>query len=81
MYFLRVVIHDWSDAESKKILSNLRTAAGTASKLVIFDSLAVPTCEDPSSSVQGPKAPAPLLANLGIAGQGFLTALDIQVCD
>ncbi|RDB21483.1 4-O-methyltransferase 1 [Hypsizygus marmoreus] len=80
VYFLRVVIHDWPDHDAKKILQHLRDAAAPSSKLVIFDSLAVHTCEDPSANpatVQ--KAPYPLLANLGIAGAGFNTSLDIQM--
>ncbi len=80
IYFLRVVIHDWSDEDASKILSNLRSAAGPSSKLVVFDSLARSTCEDPELEGLGlPKAPYPLLANLGVAGEGFFTALDLNV--
>jgi hypothetical protein len=74
------VIHDWPDAEARKILKNLREAAAAASKLIIFDTQAIHTCEDPSSSTKGKGlVPYPLLANLGIGGVGFATALDMQV--
>ncbi|KAF5386557.1 hypothetical protein D9615_001582 [Tricholomella constricta] len=78
VYFLRVVIHDWPDHDAKKILSNLRDAAAPSSKLILFDSLAVYSCEDPSSSVPK-KVPYPLLGNLGIGGAGFATGLDLQM--
>ncbi len=74
IYFMRVVIHDWPDAKAKLILQNVRSAASTSSKLVLFDTLALHTC--------GPTplpAPEPLLPNLGIAASGFFTALDVEV--
>ncbi|KAG6848863.1 hypothetical protein H0H93_013351 [Arthromyces matolae] len=40
VYFLRVVIHDWSDDYAKKILKQLRDAASDSSKLVLFDTVA-----------------------------------------
>jgi hypothetical protein len=71
VYFLRSIIHDWPDAEAKKILKNLREAA---------DTRAIHTFEDPSSSTKGKdQVIYPLLANLGIGGVGFATALDMQV--
>ncbi|KAF5387187.1 hypothetical protein D9615_001587 [Tricholomella constricta] len=81
VYFLRVVIHDWPDRDAKTILQHLRDAADTYSKLIIFDTLAFHVCEDPATESAAPKAPVPrpLLANLGIAGAGFETGLDIQM--
>ncbi|KAG6854561.1 hypothetical protein C0991_004897 [Blastosporella zonata] len=80
VYFLRVVIHDWPDHAAKKILSNLRDGAGPSTKLVLFDTLALYSCEDPSSTVSTvQKVPSPLLANLGVAGAGFATGLDLQM--
>ena len=80
IYFLRVVLHDWSDIKALEIMKRLREAAGPSSKLLVFDSLAVHTCDDPQSTANlGPKPPKQLLTNLGIAGQGFFTALDLQV--
>jgi len=80
VYFLRFIIHNWPDPEAKKILRNLRDAAGISSKLIIFDHRAIYSCESLSydpNSVQ--KAPYPLLANLGVGGAGYATTLDIQV--
>ncbi|KAJ7593960.1 S-adenosyl-L-methionine-dependent methyltransferase [Mycena floridula] len=57
VYFLRYIIHDWSDKEAKQILSQLRAAAGPTSKLVVFDGLAQHTC----SVEGGPLVPYPLL--------------------
>ncbi|KAG6910307.1 hypothetical protein DXG01_011704 [Tephrocybe rancida] len=81
VYFLRVVIHDWPDHDAKTILQHLRDAANESSKLVIFDTLAFHVCEDTATETAAPKAPAPfpLLANLGVAGAGFDTGLDIQM--
>lgn len=82
VYFLRLVLHDWSDKESKIILKHLREAANKSSKLVLFDFVSHHVCETTSSfsAVTRPSAPSPLLANLGIANGGFDTAIDIQVC-
>jgi hypothetical protein len=49
VYFLRFTIHNWPDPEAQMILSNLRDAANTSSKLVLFDYQAVHSCETPSS--------------------------------
>ncbi|KAJ3848008.1 S-adenosyl-L-methionine-dependent methyltransferase [Lentinula lateritia] len=78
VYFLRNILHDWSDEEACEILSNIRDAAGPDSKLIIFESLARYTCEDSSrANFSLPQAPYPLLKNLGVAGEGYLTALDL----
>ncbi|KAF5367926.1 hypothetical protein D9758_004439 [Tetrapyrgos nigripes] len=86
IYFLRNIIHDWSDSECKKILGHLREAAGLESKLVAFGTLARHTCEDSrllenlaedmsDSKIQ--KSPYPLLGNLGVGGEGFSTMMDM----
>ncbi|KIK56327.1 hypothetical protein GYMLUDRAFT_230198 [Collybiopsis luxurians FD-317 M1] len=78
VYFLRLITHDWEDKDARKILSNLRAAAGPSSRLIIFESLARHTCEEPSlHDYPLPKAPYPLLANFGIAGEGNNTSLDL----
>lgn len=82
VYFLRYIIHDWPDSEVKTILSRLRAAAGSSSKLIIFDQLSTHTCgsqDSLSGSDEHSTAPYPLLHNLGISGAGFLTALDLMV--
>ncbi|KAF9073215.1 S-adenosyl-L-methionine-dependent methyltransferase [Rhodocollybia butyracea] len=76
VYFLRLILHDWPDNDAREILLNLRDAAAPSSKLVIFESLARYTCDDPSLDLSA-SAPFPLLANLGEAGEGFGTALDL----
>ncbi|KAL0578011.1 hypothetical protein V5O48_003961 [Marasmius crinis-equi] len=76
VYLLRHITHNWQDKQAEEILRNLRSAASPSSKLIILDSLATYTCEVPSSS---PQAPYPLLANFGVAGAGWDTALDIQM--
>ncbi|KAK1232072.1 hypothetical protein PQX77_004790 [Marasmius sp. AFHP31] len=76
VYLLRHITHNWHDKQAEEILRNLRAAASPNSKLIILDSLATYTCEVPSSSTQ---APYPLLANFGVAGAGWDTALDIQM--
>ncbi len=76
VYFLRMILHDWSDAKCQEILKNLRAAASPTSKVVVFESMATYTCADASNPVE---APYPLLGNLGVAGGGFLTGMDIGV--
>ncbi|KAF5371626.1 hypothetical protein D9758_003596 [Tetrapyrgos nigripes] len=67
VYFLRGIVHNWSDAQATQILSHLREAAAPSSKLVIFDMLGRHTCEDPNlEGLDLPKAPYPLLAQLGV---------------
>lgn len=75
VYFMRVVIHDWPDVTAKEIMANTRKAAGAESKLVLFDLVMPYACEAPGT----PPVPFPLLSNLGVAGAGFVTALDIEV--
>lgn len=73
-------MHDWPDEAAKVILKHLRDAADPSSKLIVFDSLAVHTCESSSiTSASGNKVPYPLLPCLGIAGSGFSTCMDFQV--
>ncbi|THV05802.1 S-adenosyl-L-methionine-dependent methyltransferase [Dendrothele bispora CBS 962.96] len=77
VYFLHSVLHDWDDPQARKMLSNIRGAAGSNSKLVIFDMLT-------RYSIKGSKdtdehslqVPDPLLANLGIA---MPTAMDMSL--
>jgi O-methyltransferase domain len=80
LYLLRSIIHDWPDQDAKIILKRLRDAANPSSKLIIFDLLAVHTCEASSVTLaSGNKVPYPLLPCLGIAGVSFVTLLDIKV--
>lgn len=74
VYFLRIVTHDWPDVDVKKIMSHLRTAAGKSSKLILFEVLARYTCKTAADS-----SPYPLLGNLGVAGAGIDTVVDMHV--
>ncbi|KAF8626087.1 hypothetical protein AX15_005085 [Amanita polypyramis BW_CC] len=70
VFFMRRVMHDWSDEYCRKILKPLREAATPNTKLVLMDSLVPYACHDPRNDILGaaPKeAPAPLLANWGIS--------------
>ncbi|KAJ6475817.1 S-adenosyl-L-methionine-dependent methyltransferase [Mycena vitilis] len=75
VYFMRVVIHDWPDVTAKEIMANTRKAAGADSKLVLFDCVMPYACDTPGA----PPVPAPLLSNLGVAGAGFVTSLDLEM--
>ncbi|KAF5384278.1 hypothetical protein D9615_003359 [Tricholomella constricta] len=80
VYFHRVNIHNWPDHDAKKIMQIIRDAANASSKVVLFDIIAAHVCEDPVSelSTARKKVPYPLLPNLGVAGAGIHTAMDIQ---
>ncbi|KAJ3927862.1 MAG: S-adenosyl-L-methionine-dependent methyltransferase [Lentinula lateritia] len=76
VYFLRLIIHDWPDEDARKILTHLRSAAGSHSKLILFEMLAKHVTEGLGS---GPSAPYPLLPNFGAVGAGFFTTLDMAL--
>lgn len=77
VYFMRAIIHDWPEDESRQILGHLNAAAKPTSKLVLFEMMALHACSD--ELVGGNDVPYPLLANLGIAGAGFVTMIDMHV--
>ncbi|THH06774.1 hypothetical protein EW146_g9509 [Bondarzewia mesenterica] len=82
VYFLRLVLHDWPQTESKKILKNLREAAGPQSKLVVFDMVVAHACPEATATSDTPptpkaEVPFPLLANYA-AGR-FVTMIDLQM--
>ena len=78
MYFVRFVMHDWSDEWCKKLLSQLRAAAGPTSKLIMFEEILRHVCPESGPFAQQP-APYPLLANYGAGMGAFQSAVDIQV--
>lgn len=75
VFFLRFIIHDWPDKYAKKILVNLRAAATSETKLILSDYVvpyATPSGVATAETGGGPetalrRAPAPLLANWGLA--------------
>ncbi|KAF9498874.1 S-adenosyl-L-methionine-dependent methyltransferase [Pleurotus eryngii] len=77
VYFMRAIIHDWPEAECRKILGHLNAAAKSTSKLVLFEMMALHAC--PDELVGSNIVPYPLLANLGIAGAGFVTMIDMHM--
>ena len=85
IFFLRWILHDWSDKYAIRILKNLRKAAIPGkTKLVIVESVMDYACESvgvPVKEVRRTLAkspPAPLLANMG--GANLLSyAIDIIV--
>lgn len=83
MFFMRMILHDWSDEYCLKILRHLRTAAGSQTQLIIIDTVLSYACPDPESvqTIPGttlPVFPAPLLPNRGAANlMPYL--LDMQV--
>ncbi|KAF8501363.1 S-adenosyl-L-methionine-dependent methyltransferase [Gautieria morchelliformis] len=80
IYFMRFIVHDWPDAESIKILKNIRAAASPTSKLILFENCVEYACLDPAHSSESRKAPPyPLLPNLGMGGGAYLTMVDLHM--
>lgn len=77
VYFLRAIIHDWPEADCRKILGHIHAAAKPTSKLILLELMAVHACPDELTG--GRTIPYPLLANLGLAVGGFITVADMQV--
>lgn len=79
VFILRVVLHDWPDAQARAILLKLREAATEDTKLILADFVLPLACVDDIEGsdgagilegVEGAEsslASAPLLANLGKA--------------
>ncbi|THU80378.1 S-adenosyl-L-methionine-dependent methyltransferase [Dendrothele bispora CBS 962.96] len=78
VYFLKHVLHNWSDEKCINILSRLRESAGESTKLVLMESLIPYACHDAGEDYAIPseshiEAPKPLLANFGAANEmGFI---------
>ncbi|GJJ06652.1 hypothetical protein Clacol_000846 [Clathrus columnatus] len=73
-FFLKQILHDWSDEYCTRILKQLRKAASKRTKLLCMDSVIPYACHDPSADPNAVgtlpgsvphEAPAPLLANWG----------------
>lgn len=72
VFFMKSIIHDWADSDSKKILTQLRKAAGKNTKLVLAESIIPYTSRmsEEAADIKGrvpgsvhKQAPAPLLPN------------------
>ncbi|TDZ37504.1 O-methyltransferase tpcA [Colletotrichum spinosum] len=65
IFWLRRILHDWSDEPCLKILSALKSAMGPNSRILLADCVLNPTCGSPDV----PSAPALLPANYGYWSQ------------
>lgn len=76
VFFLKHVLHNWSDSSCVEILKRLRDASGESTRLVIMDSAMPYVCrsqsqENPPTTstcipgIEPEEAPDPLLANYG----------------
>ena len=72
VYHLRFIVHDWPNEQNIKILRNIRDAASSSSKLVIWDKLIPNACR----STEGSKDNISLLP----PGIDWATSTDMQVC-
>ncbi|KAH8828189.1 S-adenosyl-L-methionine-dependent methyltransferase [Flagelloscypha sp. PMI_526] len=85
VFFLKSILHDWSDAKVITILGHLRKAAGANTKLIIIDSIISHACAPPEleEPVEGATRkqlyPPPLLPNGGIPGTGTAYPGDIAM--
>jgi hypothetical protein len=77
VYILRWILHNWSDKEAIQILRSIRTAASPKSKLLVFEKAMLHTCH--TSKQTSETSSNHLLANLGVAGAGDSTRLDMKV--
>ncbi|EKM51829.1 uncharacterized protein PHACADRAFT_199332 [Phanerochaete carnosa HHB-10118-sp] len=83
VYYLKNVLHDWSDSRCTTILRHLRDSAGPDTKLVIHENVMEYACEGSSLTVPGVSVssatkayPPPLLPNAGQASM-FTYYIDI----
>ncbi|KAM0811989.1 putative O-methyltransferase domain-containing protein [Seiridium cardinale] len=63
VYWLRYILHDWSDDYCVNILSRIREAMGPSSRILIADQVMDTTIGSPD--LMEDRAPVPLLANYG----------------
>ncbi|KZP34272.1 S-adenosyl-L-methionine-dependent methyltransferase [Athelia psychrophila] len=69
IYYIRCVLHDWSNADAVVILKNVRGAMKPESRVIIHEFTLGSTHRlDPLQSHSSDQAPAPLLPNYGAGG-------------
>ncbi|KAI5119287.1 hypothetical protein M0805_008066 [Coniferiporia weirii] len=82
IFFMRMILHDWSDAKCETILKTLRAAARPDTQLLIIDAILSYACEEESLQIPGndmPRPPAPLLPNVGHGGTfGYMSDLQMM---
>ncbi|KAK7453966.1 hypothetical protein VKT23_011478 [Stygiomarasmius scandens] len=74
IYFLKHVLHNWSDENCVKILTRLRESADESTRLVLMESLISHSCHTAGEEYAIPavshvEAPKPLLANFGAVNE------------
>jgi hypothetical protein len=82
LFFVRHVVHNWSDADAVRILTQLRQAATPTTKLVVIEGI-VPNVSRIAEANEIPGASpktavAPLLSNYGVA-RSNVYLLDVDV--
>ncbi|EIM90607.1 S-adenosyl-L-methionine-dependent methyltransferase [Stereum hirsutum FP-91666 SS1] len=77
-YYLRHVLHDWPQAESLKIMSNIRSAMKESSRLLIHEFVLQHAVRDMKCGPGFSQAPEPLLPNFGM-GRVRLYEQDINM--
>ncbi|KXN91143.1 Sterigmatocystin 8-O-methyltransferase [Leucoagaricus sp. SymC.cos] len=65
IYFLKNVLHDWSDEDCIKILRSVRDAMTSRSRVLIHEFIVQPAYRVPESEAKYSQAPEPLLPNYG----------------
>lgn len=83
VFLLRMILHDWPDAECLTILQYLRAAAQPSTQLVVVDNIMAYACRDTrQSDVLGTadviRPPEPLLPDMGATNMISYLA-DVQV--
>lgn len=85
VFYLRTVLHDWSDLHAINILRLLREVAQPTTRLIIGEHLLLAACPDDGKEDRkldhhraGGRPTAPLLMNLGIANS-TVYASDLNV--
>ncbi|TFK31845.1 O-methyltransferase-domain-containing protein [Crucibulum laeve] len=79
VYMLRYIMDDWKDDACIKILSAIRAAMNSNSRVLIVEALLIPSwISDQVNDIQLVTAPSPLLPNYGVA-QKFVHFRDMNM--
>lgn len=89
VYLLRMIMHNWPDAECVQILKRVRAACTPNTRIVIVDNIMLyasrdQTVEGADVGAQDPDAlaPEPLLANWGAANSlSYKQDINVRACD
>ncbi|KAF9452281.1 S-adenosyl-L-methionine-dependent methyltransferase [Macrolepiota fuliginosa MF-IS2] len=78
IYFVKNVLHDWSDGDCIKILKSVKIAMTIKSRLLIHEFIVQPAYRVPEAEANFTQAPEPLLPNYG-DGRIRQYAMDINM--